>query len=246
VSIRIRPYECTCAHHCGWCGLELNRCRRLVLEAGSLPRVLRHIGGYAFYQCGLTVLELPPTLTSVSDHTFALCTALTTIRFPAALTEIGASAFEGCSKLRRLHIPDAVLTVGPEAFRGCNSLVELVLPRSLRFLGVGAFLGSAEQLRLLAVPKEATIHCPRGRALASRTGVTVSVSTARPPGGTALASELSSLDCAALGGLGSATNVLLISAPDEWVRQLGGACLMCDRMSEVPAASKIGCVGPCT
>ena len=68
---------------------------------GDLTRVtfnegITSIGKNAFYNAGLTEVDLPSTLTTIGENVFAN-TSFAEITFPASLTTIDANAFNGCT-----------------------------------------------------------------------------------------------------------------------------------------------------
>ena len=56
---------------------------------------------YKYYGCsGLTSVEIPNSVTSISDYTFDGCSGLTSVEIPNSVTSIGYQAFSGCSGLK--------------------------------------------------------------------------------------------------------------------------------------------------
>jgi len=83
----------------------------------------------AFNGCGnLTNLDIPDTVTSIGDQSFAYC-GITHIDLPPVLVSIGKWSFYGCGGLSSLTIPSGVITVGYAAFAACYNL------KSTFFLG---------------------------------------------------------------------------------------------------------------
>ena len=55
------------------------------------------IGEFAFYGCsGLTSLNLPDGITSISGGAFSGCSGLTSLTLPDGITSIGEYAFYNC------------------------------------------------------------------------------------------------------------------------------------------------------
>ena len=98
------------------------------------------IGSYAFYGCsGLTSLNLPDGITSISGGAFSGCSGLTSLTLPDGITSIGEYAFSGCSGLTSLTLPDGITSIGEYAFNGCSGLTSLTLPSSITEIGTCAF-----------------------------------------------------------------------------------------------------------
>ncbi len=73
-------------------------------------------------------IDLPDSLTFISDYVFSYCESLTSITIPDGVTKIYEETFYGCSSLETVNIPDNVDYIEGEAFSGCTSLKEIVIP----------------------------------------------------------------------------------------------------------------------
>ena len=99
------------------------------------------IGENAFYQCPVTSVTLPSTLTKIDQGAFHYCTSLTSITIPDNVTSIGLYAFEGCTALAEVNFGNGLTSISPWAFMYCRSLTSIVLPASLTSIGGAAFAG---------------------------------------------------------------------------------------------------------
>ena len=61
------------------------------------------------------------------------------IEIPDTVTKISQSAFEKCKDLKNVQFPDTVLSIEVGAFCECENLTEIVLPASIENIGIGAF-----------------------------------------------------------------------------------------------------------
>lgn len=108
-------------------------------------------------------LELPDTLTTVTDTTFNACQRLKTVNIPDSVTSINArlrfkdlpslegvtigsgitaiptALFSGCKELKFVGIGDGVKRIGIDAFKDCSSLQEIVIPDSVTKIEQKAF-----------------------------------------------------------------------------------------------------------
>lgn len=101
------------------------------MRAGSIPWM-----SYAVRK-----IELPKTITSVGDRSFAGLASLKTVELPWGVTSVGESAFEGCSSLSALTLPDSLNIIGKNAFRSCSALTAITLPRYAASIDGNAFAG---------------------------------------------------------------------------------------------------------
>ena len=70
------------------------------------------IGYAAFYDCSMTSISIPNSVTSIGVWAFGSCDGLTSISIPNSVTSIGESAFRDCSSLTSMTIGTGVLEIG--------------------------------------------------------------------------------------------------------------------------------------
>ena len=101
----------------------------------------------AFWQSGVTSVQIPNSVTTIGEAAFADAeelsditlpiglravsrymlagTAVTNLVLPEGVTDIGTGAFEDCSRLRTIFLPYSLQTIGDRAFAYCTSLNEV-------------------------------------------------------------------------------------------------------------------------
>ena len=109
------------------------------LTIGSNTWTLVEIMDNAFYQCPITSVELPNTITAIGDYAFYEC-QFSSLDLPDAIITIGDWAF-GHVQIQELTIPESVDSVGDRAFIGCW-LTSLTLPEKDVHYGKGCFVNT--------------------------------------------------------------------------------------------------------
>ncbi|MDE6728782.1 MAG: leucine-rich repeat domain-containing protein, partial [Oscillospiraceae bacterium] len=79
----------------------------------------------------LVSVNIPSSLTIISECAFYGCTAISSIEIPNTVTEIGYMAFAG-SGLESLTVPDSVKAFDGSMISGCAKLKEVNLPQGIR------------------------------------------------------------------------------------------------------------------
>ena len=100
---------------------------------------LKSIGYGAFMYVGVSVVDIPDTLTTLGELSFFQCPNITTISIGAGVTEIPDKAFLNCLKVSSLTIGENVQKIGYQAFEASKGLTELVIPDSVKTIGGSAF-----------------------------------------------------------------------------------------------------------
>lgn len=122
----------------------------------SIPTSVTKIGERAFYGCkGLTYVEIPSSVTSISSGMFEKCLSLTSVTIPSSVTVIGDEAFWDCYALQSVNIPSSVITIGKAAFSNCIELKSVVIPSSVTTILPYAFYGCSK-LQSVTIPSSVT------------------------------------------------------------------------------------------
>lgn len=95
----------------------------------------------------ITGVEIPDSVTIISDYVFQDCKGLTTITIPGSVKKIGVGyngysncqTFKGCSNVETVVLEEGLEEIGGNAFNSCSKVKEWNLPKSLKRIGPGAF-----------------------------------------------------------------------------------------------------------
>lgn len=89
---------------------------------------------YAFYGCkSLAEVNIPSSLTVVSEGAFYNCSSLSDITIPNTVTEIGRNAFFSCG-IESITIPDSIKEIRGDFIMRCGNLKEVNLPEKITLL----------------------------------------------------------------------------------------------------------------
>lgn len=122
----------------------------------SIPTSVTQIGERAFYGCkGLTYVEIPSSVTSISSGMFEKCLSLTSVTIPSSVTVIGEDAFWDCYALQSVNIPSSVITIEKAAFSNCKELVSVTIPLSVTKIASYAFY-ACSKLPTITIPSSVT------------------------------------------------------------------------------------------
>lgn len=99
----------------------------------EVPEGVTEIGKYAFTECDLRHIALPPTLKIIREYSLAH-TKLEEIVVPEGVEIIGDGAFSHCPATSVL-LPSSLRKIGFGAFQFCPNLYEVVIPEGVTEIG---------------------------------------------------------------------------------------------------------------
>lgn len=120
---------------------KLIRCPEGKEESFNISTNITSIEMGAFENCGLTNIDIPQNVTSISNSAFAYCRNLISISLPDNITSIEDMTFYFCESLRSIDISNKITSIGEEAFRNCNSITSIDIPNSVINMGSRVFFG---------------------------------------------------------------------------------------------------------
>ena len=127
-------------------GVLFNKNKTLLVEypsgkSGSLtiPNSVTNLETDAFYDSGLTSLNIPGSVTGFGEDVCYGCSSLTNVTIAYGITSIGSYGFAYCVKLSSFTLPDSVTNIGAFAFADTgltNITFRIALPASGRWLSL--------------------------------------------------------------------------------------------------------------
>jgi hypothetical protein len=100
------------------------------------------------------VYEIPSTVTTIGEASFAYVLFLSSVIIPDSVTTIGDTAFL-CGHMTSMTIPDSVTTIGNEAFSNCQSLASVTIGNNVTSIGEYAFFW-CDELKSITIPASVT------------------------------------------------------------------------------------------
>lgn len=114
------------------------------LKEAILPENLTGLDSFAFWHCEKMEKVNIGRITSVSPYCFQYCTSLKNIEIPDSVTYISERSFQCCSSLEKLIIPSSVTSINFEAFASCEKIQEIRIPSSVTTISYNVFSQSAK------------------------------------------------------------------------------------------------------
>ncbi len=127
---------------------------------------IKTLADSAFYECSLSEIVIPDSVTSIGDSAFEDCEKLTKVTIPDTVTSIGDFAFSGCKNLKNLTIPTSVSKIPHGMFghliggkgwyddTSC-AITSIVIPDNIKSIGLLAF-SDCRNLQSVVIPKSVT------------------------------------------------------------------------------------------
>ncbi len=133
------------------------------VEEIILPDTILFIDSYAFTGCAnlkriklsantailpsfdgctsLTEIDIPESVTTITEGAFSGCTSLTSVTLPANVEKINSTVFRNCTNLKAVSLNDELKRIERCAFQNCTNLTGLIIPDSVTYIAKQAFSG---------------------------------------------------------------------------------------------------------
>ena len=122
------------------------------LTSVEIPNSVTSISDYAFYDCyDLGSVEIPNSVTSIGNYAFYYCMGMTSVEIPNSVTSIGIYAFSNCSRLTSVVIPNSVPFIRYHVFSDCSGMTSVEIPNSVTWIGEYAF-SNCSRLTSVEIP----------------------------------------------------------------------------------------------
>lgn len=106
----------------------------------NLPTTVTTIGQNSFAgSTNLKSVNLPDCLEKIETQAFLKNTNLTSINFPNALKTIEFGAFQNCSNLENIDFSSELESIGDWSFNGCRKVTSIEIPSTVKAIGEYAF-----------------------------------------------------------------------------------------------------------
>lgn len=110
----------------------------LLSNVTMLSKGITSMGSAVFKSCmSLESIQLPTTISYISDEMFANCERLKNIVIDSNITAIGRKAFGNCKNFESLYIPDTVKYIDTAIVSGCEKLTSIRIPSLSSITGDG-------------------------------------------------------------------------------------------------------------
>ena len=110
------------------------------LKSIVLPNSVTVIGANLFENSGIESIQLPESLTAISEYAFTGCKNLKNLVVPNSVVAIYDYAFYDCEALTNVTLGSGVESLGTAIFVNCTSLESLSIPASVKSIAGNIFI----------------------------------------------------------------------------------------------------------
>lgn len=112
------------------------------LESIKLPKDLRRIPEFTFFECeSLKDVEIPESVSVIESFSFQH-TAITHLTIPNRVVKLGDAVFSRCFQFEQVTLPNRLKVIPERTFSSCKYLREIEIPKSVNTIMKEAFDGT--------------------------------------------------------------------------------------------------------
>lgn len=109
------------------------------LQTIELPNTVTSISDYAFQGSNIVEIIMSNSVTTLGSLCFSGCASLETVVLSNQLQVISGQSFQSCTSLETISIPNGVISIEQRAFYGCSALKNLNFGNTITSIGEYAF-----------------------------------------------------------------------------------------------------------
>ena len=218
---------------CPFCGIDLAEDDKI--KAGFFI----HEGILVRYNGKEINVVIPEKVTEIDEIAFFDC-GITSVEIPEGVKSIGVSAFRYCGYLKEVVLPDSVKSIGACAFYNCNSVQSVTIGAGLTEIGKAAFYG-CKGLESFKVNGGNDCFSSRNGILCDKTGAEIikmpenyAVKQFTVPENVLFIGETACAEC---------NNLVSVTIPDGVKAVCDGAFLECKNLEAVNIGSGVTAIG---
>ena len=219
--------------YCPFCGVDLSEDEKI--KAGFFI----HDGTLVRYN-GKEINVVIPEKVTVIDEIAFFNSGITSVEIPDGVREIGGSAFRYCGYLKEINLPDSVKTIGDCAFYNCASVRSVKIGSGLNDIGKAAFYG-CKSITGFEVDENNSCYSSNGGILYDKTGAEIikapeglEVEGFTVPNGVLFIGETAFSEC---------KNLKSVIVPEGVKAVCDGAFLDCSNLERVVLGGDVSAIG---
>ena len=119
---------------------------------GEFVNTTKFILDKAFYDCNLTQITIPNSVTYIGSEAFMHSGELGNIAIPDSVTYIGVRCFEDCRSLKTVIFGNGITEIPINTCASCDALESITVPNTIKKIKAGAFSDCIKLRRIVIDP----------------------------------------------------------------------------------------------